>query len=69
MLVFGALFYIFLWVLVAEGASDLEVPLLLPLVLVVLIVAGVGLDRYLGIPHRQQHFAEPESEPEDDEVQ
>jgi hypothetical protein len=64
MMVLGALFYLFLWILVANGANDLEVPLLLPLILVVLIVAGVGLDRYLGIPHRQQHFAEPEDDEE-----
>jgi hypothetical protein len=62
MAVLGALFYIFLWILVANGANQLEVPLLLPLILVILIVAGVGLDRYLGIPHRKQHFADPEDE-------
>jgi hypothetical protein len=58
--VLGIVVYVFLWVLVANGASSLEVPLLLPIVLVVLIVAGLGLDRYLGLPHRQQHFQEPD---------
>jgi hypothetical protein len=31
---------------------------------VVLILAGLGLDRYLGIPHRQQHFQEPDDKDE-----
>jgi F0F1-type ATP synthase membrane subunit a len=64
MMVLGLVFYLFLWVLVANGANELEAPLLIPLVLVVLIVAGLGLDRYMGITPRKQHFQEPDDETE-----
>jgi hypothetical protein len=33
-------------------------------VLLVLVVAGLGLDRYLGIVPRKQHFQEPDDETE-----
>jgi hypothetical protein len=38
--------------------------LLIPLVLMVLIAAGVGLDRYLGLTPRKQRFHEPDDETE-----
>lgn len=55
-IVVGALFYILLWVLALNGASSLVAPLLIPLVLALLVAIGVGLDRYLGITPRKQHF-------------
>jgi hypothetical protein len=64
MVVLGLLLYIFLWVLAANGASSLVAPLLIPLVLMVLIAAGVGLDRYLGLTPRKQRFHEPDDETE-----
>ena len=65
MIALGVAFYIFLWVLVANGASQLEAPLLIPLVLAVLVVAGLGLDRYMGITPRKQHFNERDDEQEE----
>lgn len=53
---FGLAVYVFLWVLAANGDDQLVAPLLIPLVLVVLIGAGLALDRYLGITPRKQHF-------------
>jgi len=64
MTVLGLLVYIFLWVLAANGAGSLVAPLMIPLVLVVLIVAGVGLNRYLGLTPRKQRFHEPDDETE-----
>jgi hypothetical protein len=64
MMVFGLLVYVFLWVLEANGASDLEGPLLIPLVLAVLVLAGLALDRYLGITPRRQHFEERDDKKE-----
>jgi hypothetical protein len=66
-MVLGLALYVFLWVLAANGASDLVAPLLVPLVLVVLIAAGVGLDRSLGITPRKQHFDDKHFQDEDDE--
>lgn len=61
-IVVGLALYIFLWVLAANGASVLVAPLLVPPVLVVLIAAGVGLERYLGITHRKQRFEDKDDE-------
>lgn len=58
MMIVGALFYVLLWVLAVNGVTSLIAPLVIPLVLVVLIISGVALDRYLGISHRHQHFQE-----------
>ncbi|NNN01883.1 MAG: hypothetical protein HKL86_08650 [Acidimicrobiaceae bacterium] len=54
------LIYIFLWVIAVNGASSLVAPLLIPPVLAVLVAVGVGLDRFLGITPRHQHFDERE---------
>jgi len=54
--VFGLVVYVFLWVLAAHGDGQLVAPLLIPPVLVVLIVTGLALDRYLGITPRKPHF-------------
>jgi hypothetical protein len=59
---FGVLVYIFLWVLALNGESQWEAPLLIPFVLLVLVTAGLGLDRYLGITPRKQHFEDPDDE-------
>jgi hypothetical protein len=61
---FGVLVYIFLWVLALNGANELVAPLLIPLVLLVLVAAGLGLDRYLGIVPRKQHFQDSDDETE-----
>ena len=42
--------------LALNGASSLVAPLLIPLVLAVLVAAGVALNRYLGVEPRKQHF-------------
>ena len=42
---FGVLLYIFLWVLAANGATELVAPLLIPGVLAVMIALGVALNR------------------------
>jgi hypothetical protein len=55
-LVFGLALYVFLWVLALNGASSLVAPLLIPLVLAVLVAAGVALNRYMGVEPRKQHF-------------
>jgi membrane protease YdiL (CAAX protease family) len=62
--VFGLLLYIFLWVLALNGDDGLVAPLLIPLVLVVLVMAGLALDRYLGITPRKQHFRDRDDEGE-----
>ncbi len=61
-MVVGLALYVFLWVLAANGVSALVAPLLIPPVLVVLIAAGVGLERYLGITHRKQRFQDKDDE-------
>jgi hypothetical protein len=62
--VFGVLLYLFLWVLVLNGADQLVEPLVIPVVLVALVLAGLALDRYLGIIPRKQHFHEPDDKTE-----
>ena len=52
-LIIGGALYLLLWGLALDGASSLVAPLVIPLVLVVL---GVALDRFLGVPHRSPHF-------------
>lgn len=54
--VLGLALYVFLWVLALNGATSLVAPLLIPLVLAVLVAAGVALNRYLGVEPRKQHF-------------
>jgi hypothetical protein len=54
--VVGLALYVFLWVLALNGASSLVAPLLIPLVLAVLVAAGVALNRYMGVEPRKQHF-------------
>ena len=61
---FGVLFYIFLWVLAANGATELVAPLLIPGVLAVMIALGVALNRWMGIAPRRQHFDDASHEKE-----
>ena len=61
----GVALYIFLWVLAANGVSNLIAPLVIPPVLVLLIWAGLALNRFVGIaPHRPKF---PSDDDEDDE--
>jgi Mg2+/citrate symporter len=60
--VLGALFYVFLWVLAANGVTSLVAPLLIPVVLAVLVAAGVALNRFMGITPRSQHFKDHDDE-------
>ena len=60
--------YVFLWVLAANGVSNLIAPLVIPLVLVVLIWAGLALNRFVGIaPHRPKFPVDEEEDEEEDE--
>lgn len=61
---FGVLLYIFLWVLAANGATELVAPLLIPGVLAVMIALGVALNRWMGIAPRRQHFDDASHEKE-----
>ncbi|MHB8334951.1 MAG: hypothetical protein ACYDEH_08680 [Acidimicrobiales bacterium] len=61
----GVALYVFLWVLAVNGVTNLIAPLVVPLVLVVLIWAGLALNRFVGIaPHRPK-FPSDEDEDED----
>jgi hypothetical protein len=62
MIVVAVVIYVFLWVLALNGAGSLVAPLLIPLVLAVLVAGGVALNRYLGLPPRQQHFNDRDEE-------
>ena len=59
----GLTLYVVLWVIALNGASSLVAPLVVPLVLAVLVYAGLLLNRFLGITPRQQHFSEREDDP------
>ena len=62
----GVALYVFLWVLAANGVTSLIAPLVIPPVLVVLIWAGIALNRFVGItPHRPK-FPSDEDEDEDE---
>jgi hypothetical protein len=61
-IVVSFLIYVFLWVIALNGASSLVAPLLIPIVLAVLVAAGVALNKYMGITPRKQHFNDPDDE-------
>jgi Mg2+/citrate symporter len=61
-IVVSFLIYVFLWVIALNGASSLVAPLLIPIVLAVLVAAGVALNKYMGITPRKQHFNERDDE-------
>lgn len=64
MLIVGFLVYVFLWVLAANGDTQLVAPLLIPAVLAVLVALGVAVNRFMGIEPRKQHFSDPTDETE-----
>jgi fatty acid desaturase len=48
--------YVFLWVVALNGASGMVPLLVVPLILAAMIVLGVALQRFMGLPPRKQHF-------------
>ncbi len=62
--ILGALFYVFLWVLAINGATSLVAPLAVPAVLAIMIAVGVALNRWMGITPRKQHFRNRDDETE-----
>ena len=62
MVVLGGLFYVFLWVLAANGVSSLVAPLIIPVVLALLVYLGLALNKFLGITPRSQRFDDPEDD-------
>ena len=52
----GGLVYVGLWILAVAREPSLIAPLAVPLVLAVLVAAGVALERLLGVPPRRPKF-------------
>jgi len=48
--------YVFLWVIALNGASGMVPLLVVPLILAAMIILGVALQRFMGLPPRKQHF-------------
>lgn len=63
-LALALLFYAFLWVLATNGVTSLIAPLTIPVVLALLVMAGVQLNKYLGITPRSPRFEEPPDDPQ-----
>lgn len=63
-LIVAGLLYVTLWVIAANGASELYVPLVIPAILMLMIVLGVALQRYMGITPHRSRFDDHEDEPE-----
>jgi len=57
--------YIFLWVLALNGASSLEGPLAVPVILAVLVAVLVWFQRFMGFTPKSPKFSEPPA-PEDE---
>ena len=64
MIVVAILLYLFLWVLVGRGDSQLLPIVVIPAVLAVMIALGVALNRYMGLTPRKQHFEDRHDETE-----
>jgi arginine exporter protein ArgO len=62
--ILGAMFYVFLWVLAMNGATSLVAPLAVPGVLAIMIAVGVALNRWMGMTPRKQHFRNRDDETE-----
>jgi arginine exporter protein ArgO len=62
--ILGALFYVFLWVLAINGATSLVAPLAVPGILAIMIAVGVALNRWMGMTPRKQHFRNRNDETE-----
>ena len=60
-MVFVALFYVFLWVLDLNGMTSLTPVLVVPAVLAVLVAFGVWLNNFMGITPRSPKFVEPDA--------
>jgi fatty acid desaturase len=58
----GLLLYIFLWLLVFNGATSLLPIVVVPLVLWFVIVVGVALTKFIGIKPRESHFESKDDE-------
>ena len=63
-LIVAGLLYVTLWVIAANGASELYVPLVIPLALIIMIILGVALQRYMGIAPRRPKFEDHNDERE-----
>jgi arginine exporter protein ArgO len=62
--ILGAMFYVFLWVLAMNGATSLVAPLAVPGILAIMIAVGVALNRWMGMTPRKQHFRNRNDETE-----
>jgi len=62
--VVAIVFYAALWAIALDGASGLIPLLALPPILAAIIVLGVALHRYMGLPARPPKFHQPEDEEE-----
>lgn len=56
--------YLVLWGLVADGATGLIEPLLIPIVLAVIVALGVWFQRFMGLEPRRSRFDERDDEDE-----
>ncbi len=63
-IIVALLLYVLLWIIALNGASGLIPILAIPVVLAVLVAAGVGLNRYMGITPRKQHFNDRDKDSE-----
>lgn len=63
-IIVALLLYVLLWIIALHGASGLIPILAIPVVLAVLVAAGVGLNRYMGITPRKQHFNDRDKDSE-----
>ncbi len=63
-LIVAGLLYVTLWVIAAEGATGLYVPLVISVALVLMIILGVALQRYMGIAPRRSKFDDSKDERE-----
>ena len=51
--------YVFLWILALNGASSLEGPLAVPLILAILVAVLVWFQRFMGFTPKSPKFSEP----------
>ena len=54
--------YVFLWILAVNGARNLVPVLVVPGILVLMVWAGLALNRYLGLAPRRSHFRDPDDD-------
>lgn len=58
----AGLFYLFLWLLVFNGATSLLPIVVVPLALYIIIIAGVALTKFMGLSPRESHFESKDDE-------